>query len=80
MATFVLHHSHDPAECRAAFAAWRGFDSPLRGRTTVASCRQGGHELWWTVEAVNEDAALAQLPPYVGTRTHAIEVSEVAVP
>jgi len=80
MATYVLQHSHEASECRAVFAAWRGFDSPLRGRSTVASCRQGGHELWWTVEAGGEESALAQLPPYVATRTHATEVSEVAVP
>lgn len=76
----MLHHRHESAECRAAFAAWKGFDSPLRGRSTVASCRQGGHELWWTVEATDEESALAQLPPYVATRTQATEVSEVAVP
>ncbi len=80
VATFVLHHRHDPAECAAVFAAWKGFDSPLRGRLTVASCRQGGHELWWTVDAGGEQSALAQLPPYVAARTEAIEVSKVAVP
>ncbi|MBM2821380.1 MAG: hypothetical protein HW413_126 [Thermoleophilia bacterium] len=76
----MLQHSHEPSECRAAFAAWRGFESPLRGGLTLASCRQGGHELWWTVEAGGEESALAQLPPYVAARTQAIEVSEVAVP
>lgn len=80
MPTYVLHHRHSPEECRVAFAAWKGFESPLRGRLTLASCQQGGHELWWTVEADDEEAALAQLPPYVAGRTQAIEVSEVAVP
>ena len=80
MAVFVLHHHHEPAECQAAFAAWKGFDSPLCGGMTLASCRQGGHELWWTVDPAGEESALAQLPPYVAARTHATEVSEVSVP
>jgi len=80
VATYVLQHSHEASECRAVFAAWRGFESPLRGGSTLASCRQGGYELRWTVEAAEETAALAQLPPYVAARTQAIEVSEIAVP
>ena len=30
MPTYLLHHQHAAAECGAAFAAWNGFDSPLR--------------------------------------------------
>ncbi len=65
----MLSHRHAPEECRVAFAAWKGFESPLRGRETIGSCRHGGHALWWTVEAPDEAAALAQLPPYVAART-----------
>ena len=77
---YMLSHRHGPSECRAAFAAWKGFDSPLRHRLTIASCAQGGHALWWTVEAEDERAALGQLPPYLGARTEVAEVSEVEVP
>jgi hypothetical protein len=36
--------------------------------------------VWWTVEANDERAALAQLPGYVAERTDAIEVAEVPIP
>ena len=80
MPTYVLSHHHEPAECRAAFAAWKGFDSPLRHHPVLGSCPQDGHSLWWTVEASGEDEALATLPPYVAERTEVIEVSEVTIP
>jgi hypothetical protein len=78
--TYLLAHRHLPAECAVTFAAWRGVDSPLRHHPTLGSCRQGGHRLWWTVEAPDEHAALAQLPDYVAERTQVSEVSEVAIP
>ncbi len=80
MPLFMLSHRHAPAECAAAFAAWRGFDSPLRGRPVASTCRDGGHALWWRVEAPSRDAALAQLPPYVAHRTDAIHVRDVQIP
>ena len=36
--------------------------------------------MWWTVKALDRSAALAQLPPYVATRTFADEVREVQIP
>jgi hypothetical protein len=36
--------------------------------------------MWWTVEARDHIDALAQLPPYVATRTVADEVREVQIP
>jgi hypothetical protein len=78
--TFLLHHRHSPAECRATFAAWKGFDTPLRHASTLGSCPRGGHELFWQVEARDAASALGQLPPYVASRTEAIEVTEVAIP
>ena len=36
--------------------------------------------MWWMVEACDCTAALAQLPPYVATRTFAHEVREVRIP
>ena len=77
---YMLSHRHEPAECRVAFAAWRGFDSPLRHGETIASCAAGGHAVWWTVEAGTAQDALAQLPPFVADRTEASAVSEVAIP
>ena len=40
----------------------------------------GGHAIWWTVEAADEDAALALLPSYVAERTAVSQVSEVLIP
>jgi hypothetical protein len=80
MQRFLIHHRHEARECPAAFAAWKGFDSPLRRETTIASCLAGGHEVWWEVAASDETAALAQLPRYVASRSEAIPVSDVRVP
>ncbi len=80
MRTYLLCHTHGPHECPVAFAAWSGFDSPLRQQPVLASCELGGHGLWWTVKAGGEAEALAQLPGYVAKRTVVIEVKEVLVP
>jgi hypothetical protein len=92
MKTFILIHEHAPAECPIAYAAWNGFDSPLRGGSVQSTCARymshrpsgpaGGarvHEMWWTAQADDVDSALGQLPPYVRDRTHAREVSEVRI-
>lgn len=62
------------------FASFKGHDSPLRHRPTLASCRSGGHAIWWTVEAGTEDEALRLLPAYVAARTTAARVNEVGIP
>lgn len=80
MASFVLHHRHEPHECGAVFASFKGGESPLRRRPTLASCRSGGHAIWWTVEAVSETKALELLPFFVAERTSATRVSEVEIP
>ncbi len=80
MRLFLLHHRHQPQECPAAFAAWAGFDSPLRHRPAPSSCLAGGHALWWRVEARDRRAALALLPSFVAARTTATEVREVEIP
>ena len=80
MATYLLCHRHGPAECRVAFAAWKGFESPLRAQGVLSSCRNGHHALWWTVKAAHAEAALALLPPYVARRTDAVEVANVPIP
>ena len=80
MSRFVRHNRHEPHECGVVFAAFEGHVSPLRGRTALASCRSGGHAIWWTVDADSEDDALAQLPFYVAERTAAASVEEVAIP
>jgi hypothetical protein len=77
---FLLTHRHAPQECGPSFAAWKGFESPLRRRPAIASCIGGGHCLWWTVEAPDEERALAQLPPFIADRTEVTAVREVTVP
>jgi hypothetical protein len=80
MAHYLLHHHHEPHECGVVFASFRGHESPLRHRSTLASCRSGGHAIWWTVEAATEQDALGLLPAYIADRTTATSVSEVDIP
>jgi hypothetical protein len=77
---YLLQHRHDPQDCGIVFASFRGYESPIRHESTIGSCRSGGHELWWTVEAESEAAALALLPVFVAARTTATPVSEVSIP
>jgi len=62
------------------FASFKGHASPLRHRATLASCRSGGHTIWWTVDAENEAEALRLLPAYVAERTTVARVNEVQIP
>jgi hypothetical protein len=80
MAHYLLHHHHEPHECGVVFASFKGHESPLRHRPTVASCHSGGHAIWWTVDAATERDALGLLPAYVADRTTATSVSEVDIP
>jgi hypothetical protein len=80
MSRYLLQHRHEPNECGVVFASFKGHESPLRHRTTVASCRSGGHAIWWTVDAASEEHALRLLPAYVAQRTTVARVSEVDIP
>jgi hypothetical protein len=80
MAHYLLQHRHEPDECGAVFNSFKGHRSPLRHRTTLASCRSGGHAIWWTVDAETEQDALGLLPTYVAERSVATRVSEVGIP
>ena len=80
MPRFLIQHSHEPKECGVVFAAFRGHESPLRHRATLASCAFGGHAIWWTVDAPSEREALELLPRYVAERTEATRVGEVRIP
>lgn len=80
VATFVLTNRHRPEECRTVFAAWNGFESPLRRREAMASCVNGEHRVFWTAQAEDESGALGQLPPFVAARTEASQVRDVAIP
>jgi hypothetical protein len=80
MALYLLQHRHQPAECAAAFAAWKGFDSPLRERAAWCSCPTEGHQLWFIVEAPETKAALGQLPRYLAERCEVIPVAKVSIP
>ena len=62
MSRYLLHHRHEPHECGVVFASFKGHASPLRHQPTLASCRSGGHAIWWTVEAATEQDALRLLP------------------
>jgi hypothetical protein len=77
---FVLTHTHKPEECAVSIASWKGFASPLRHGRPFGSCATGGHRVWWTVEAVNAQAALTLLPDYIARRTIAAEVREMHLP
>jgi len=80
MALFLLHHQHQARDCDTAFAAWHGFDSPLRHHLAPSTCLAGEHAIWWRVQARDVQAALALLPRYVADRTRAIAVREVEIP
>jgi hypothetical protein len=78
--TYLLCHRHAVDECPVAFAAWRGFVSPLRGGTALSSCHTGGHQIWWTVQAPDETGALGLLPCYLARRTEVVQVRNVDIP
>jgi hypothetical protein len=80
MSRYMLHHHHAPDECGVVFTSFKGFQSPLRHRATLASCRSGGHEIWRTVAAEGEREALRLLPFYVAGHTTITRVSEVQIP
>ena len=80
MPRYLLQHRHEPEDCGAVFASFKGHASPLRHRATLASCGSGGHAIWWAVDAETEDAALELLPWYVAERTAVSRVSEVEIP
>lgn len=80
MPCYLLHHRHEPEECGIVFASFKGHQSPLRHQATVASCRSGGHAIWWAVAADSEEDALRLLPPYAAERTTVTPVSEVRIP
>jgi len=77
---YLLHHVHEHRECGVAFASFRGGDSPLRRQVTLSSCISGGHAIWWAVEALSAQDALAMLPFFVRERTMAIRVGDVQIP
>ena len=80
MARYLLHHRHEPDECGVVFTSLKGHYSPLRHQTTLASCRTGGHAIWWTVDADSEQDALQLLPFYVAERTTITRVNDVRIP
>ena len=80
MPCFLIHHRHEPHECGVVFASFRGHESPLRHRATLASCVSGGHAIWWSMRAADEHAALGLLPYFVARRSIATRVGEVDIP
>jgi hypothetical protein len=80
MPRYLVHHRHEPHECGVAFTAFKGHESPLRHKATLASCASGGHAIWWAVEAATAVEALALLPFFVAARSTVTTVSEVEIP
>lgn len=80
MPRYLLQHRHEPQECGVVFASFKGHHSPLRRQATVASCRSGGHSIWWTVETETEADALRLLPYFVAVRTTVTRVDDVQIP
>jgi hypothetical protein len=77
---YLLCHRHDATECGTAFAAWKGFNSPLRHHTAWSTCRTGGHRLWWAIDAESQEGALSQLPRFLAVRTEVLEIGDVEIP
>jgi hypothetical protein len=80
MPCFLIQHRHEPRECGAVFASFKGHESPLRHRATMASCSFGGHAIWWWVEAAGEADALGLLPFFVAQRATATRIGAVEIP
>ena len=80
MPRFLIEHRHDARECGVVFTSFKGFASPLRGRTTAATCADGGHAIWWCVEATDEEEAMRLVPSYVAARSAATRIAEVRIP
>jgi hypothetical protein len=80
MVPFRLTHRHAAQECPTVYAAWKGFDSPLRGHQATSSCRWGDHQIWWDLEGTNEDEVMSYLPGYVADRAQAVRIGEVEIP
>lgn len=80
MARYIIHHSHAPDECGVVFTSFKGHESTLRQKMALASCRFGGHAIWWTVDAASEEEAFRLLPFYVAERSTVTRVTEVQIP
>jgi hypothetical protein len=80
MPRFLIHHRHEPHLCGVAFTAFKGHQTPLRHRPALASCLDGDHAIWWTVEADSEQDAVRQLPFFIAQRATVARVTEVVIP
>lgn len=79
MPRYLLRHAHDADDCAVAFAAWKGFESPLRGTTLTSTCPGGAHEVYAVVTAPGPDEALGHLPPWVRARASATLARDVRI-
>lgn len=61
MARYLLNHRHQPDGCGVLFTSFKGHQSPLSHWPTLASCRNGGHAIWWAVQAGSKHNALRRL-------------------
>jgi hypothetical protein len=80
MPRFLVHHRHEPHKCGVAFASFRGTESASRHQPALASCAFGGHAIWWTVDARDEQDARHHLPFFVAQRSTVTRVADVVIP
>jgi len=78
MTQYLLQHRHEPHECGVVFASFKGYASLLRHRATFASCRAGGHAIWWTVRRRRGAVMSVRRPMGVGASE--IRVRDQGVP
>jgi hypothetical protein len=81
---YLLVHTHGRDECPIAFAAWRGFESPLRHVGALGTCSVNGgddpHRICWELETDGPAQALGAVPPWIAERTEVTEVGELTIP
>ena len=63
-----------------AAAEAQGIRPGMRRGEALATCRFGGHDIWWLVEAAAAPEALAQLPFFVARRATVTRVGAVEIP
>jgi hypothetical protein len=84
MATYILHNTHRPEECRALDEAVHAhpWSAALKGTPFLCTCPSGSHGAIFAVQADDEESALALVDPTfrAGTRAYLGEIYEIGDP